>query len=76
MSIIELPLPDDLNKAITSVTNDKVEFILEAIKEKLQDNKLGAIKSKLVEGYSQNHEENLTLVKEFESPDLSNWDDY
>lgn len=76
MSIIELPLPDDLNKAISSVTDDKVDFIIEAIKEKLHENKLSTIKNKLVEGYSQNHEENMSLVREFEQSDLSNWDDY
>jgi hypothetical protein len=76
MPIIELPISDELDKAIGSVSADKKEFIINAVKEKLQENKLSSMKEKLIEGYGQSHDENLSLVKEFEQSDLSNWDEY
>ncbi len=76
MPIIELPISDELDKAISSVAKDKTGFIINAVKEKLQESKLNSLKDKLVEGYSQNHDENLSILKEFESSDLANWDEY
>ena len=76
MPVIELPIPEDLDKEISKVSADKASFIIEAVKEKLQETKLNSLKEKLVEGYSQNHDENVSIVAEFEHEDLKNWDEY
>lgn len=76
MPTITLSIPDELDKAIGFITADKKEFIINAVKEKLHENELNELKQQLVEGYSSNHDENLSMVKEFESSDLTNWDDY
>lgn len=36
MQIIELPLPEDIDKAITAVSSDKNGFILEAVRQRLK----------------------------------------
>lgn len=76
MPTIKLSISHELDKAISFVAANKKEFIINAVKEKLQESKLDTLKNQLVEGYSSNHDENLSMVKEFESSDLTNWDDY
>jgi uncharacterized protein YjiK len=76
MPIIELLISDELDKALSAVSGNKKDFIIKAVKEKLQETKLNQLKDKLVEGYSKSHDENLSLVKEFDPSDIANWDDY
>jgi hypothetical protein len=76
MPLIQLPISEEIDKEISSVSPDKNAFILEAVKQKLKQAKLDNIQEQLIEGYKKNHSENLLLNKEFTSIDLENWDEY
>jgi hypothetical protein len=76
MTVIELPIPDEMDKAINSLSSDKKGFIIEAIKQKLQETQFGLLKDKLIEGYSSSHHENSSLTNDFNKSDLENWDEY
>jgi hypothetical protein len=76
MPLIELQIPDDLDKAISSVSVDKMGFILEAVKQKLKEVRLPELRGELIEGYQNNKQENEMLLKEFKNVDLEHWDEY
>ncbi len=76
MPLLKIPIPDEIDKAISSVSSDKNGFILEAVKQKLQETKSKPVEEKLIEGYKNNHDENSSLTEDFKQADLENWDEY
>jgi hypothetical protein len=76
MPLLELQIPEEIDDAINSVSTDKNGFILDALRQKLQETKHRLIEEKLIEGYKSNHNENLSLMEDFKEADLDNWNEY
>ncbi len=76
MVIIELPIPEELDKAISAISLNKQKFIIDTLKEKLREAKIETLKSDLIEGYRNSHEENKRLLEDYKHTDLEHWDEY
>ncbi len=76
MSVITLNLPDDIETEMNSLNIKKEEFIITALKEKINSYKISSIETLLTEGYKFSHEENDMLSKEFIHSDLESWNEY
>ncbi len=76
MPLLEVSIPEEIDDAISSVASDKSAFILDAVKQKLQEIKFKLVEEKLIEGYKSNHQENSSLMDDFKQADLENWNDY
>ena len=76
MTVIEVALPDEVDKAIELLSADKEKFILQAVSEKLKDTKLELIKEQLIEDYKSSFDENAVLLEDYKHVDLEHWDDY
>lgn len=76
MALIEITLPDELEKQLNAAAKDRVQFIIEAIKTKLEEQKSGRLRHELIEGYSASRNENLSLLNDFDATDVENWDEY
>lgn len=71
MKIIELELSSDVEQMLKTIRRDRNDFILEAIREKI--NKKQVINKVLKEGYQATAEEDLATTKDFEPADLEDW---
>lgn len=76
MTVINLPLPDELDKALNALSTDKEKFIIDALKYKLRTAKLETIQDELIEGYKGSHTENMELLNDYKHVDLEHWDEY
>ena len=76
MSILTVNIPDDLDKELNNLKVKKEEFLLNALKEKINLQKSNNLEAALAEGYKNNHKENEQLLNEFSQADLENWYDY
>jgi len=52
MPVVKIHIPDEMDKAISSFTSHKEKFILEAIEQKLREEKRSKLTEELVEGYT------------------------
>ena len=68
---IQVNLPKDLEIVFNKTGIDKQEFIINAIREKI--NKTNNLESLLKEGYAESYDEDLEITNDFESTDLENW---
>lgn len=76
MSTLTVNIPDDLDKELNNLKVKKEEFLLNALKEKINLQKSNNLQAALAEGYKDNHKENEQLINEFSQADLENWYDY
>lgn len=76
MPLLEVQIPEEIDNPINSVSADKNGFILDAVKQKLQETKFKQIEEKLIEGHKSNQHENLSLMEDFKQADLENWNEY
>ncbi len=76
MSTLTVNIPDDLDKELNKLKVKKEEFLLNALKEKIDLQKSNNLQTALAEGYKNNHKENQQLINEFSQADLENWYDY
>lgn len=72
MKTIQIQLPADVEQLLNKVEGNQVDFIIEAIREKM--NKKEKINILLKEGYQATIEEDLSITKDFEVVDLENWE--
>ncbi len=63
MKTIEINLPDEILGFLGSVSKEQEEFVLKAIKEKINREKKRNLKTLLVEGYQATSEEDLKIAK-------------
>ena len=70
MKIIEVNVPDEILGFLGSVSKEREEFVLKAIKEKIDREKKRDLQTLLVEGYQATAAEDLEITKEFETADL------
>jgi len=71
MKIIELELSSDVEQMLKTIHEDRNDFILEAIREKI--NKKEALHKVLKEGYQATSAEDIAIAKDFEAADLEDW---
>ena len=72
MRTLEIKIPDEIFGVLSSFSKKQDEFVMDAIKEKLEREKANNLKQLLVEGYQAMAKEDLALTKEFEIADLEN----
>jgi metal-responsive CopG/Arc/MetJ family transcriptional regulator len=52
------------------------QFILEAIKHRVEEIHQEELRRHLIQGYQSSHHEDLEITKEFEAVDVEGWDNY
>ena len=72
MRTLQVTIPDEIFGVLSSLARKQDEFVVEAIKEKLEGEKHQNLQELLVEGYQATAKEDLALTKEFETADLEN----
>lgn len=72
MKTIEVNVTDEILGFLGSRSKEREEFVLKAIKEKINREKKRDLKTLLVEGYQATAAEDLKITKEFEAADLEN----
>ena len=72
MRTLQFTIPDEIFGVLSSMTNHQDQFVVEAIREKLEREKTQNLKHLLTEGYQATAKEDLALTKEFEAADLEN----
>ncbi len=72
MKTIEIKVPDEILGFLGSVSKEQEEFVLNAIKEKINRERKHKLKTLLVEGYQTTSAEDLEITREFETADLEN----
>jgi uncharacterized FlgJ-related protein len=74
--MLTVSIPDEIDKELSSVTTDKKEFIISAIKQKIIIEKRTVNIQKLEAEYSDSVKENNEIMKDFTHADKENWNDY
>lgn len=72
MRTLQVTIPDEIFGVLSSLAKRQDEFVVEAIREKLEREKKQNLKQLLVEGYQATAKEDLALTKEFETADFEN----
>lgn len=72
MKTIAVNVPDEILGFLGSVSKEQEEFVLKAIKEKINREKKRDLQTLLAEGYQATSAEDLKITKEFEAADLEN----
>ncbi len=78
MKIIQIALPEFIEEQLNSISQDQQNFIVEAIREKIEKRILietdrESLTKRLIEGYQATYEEDLRITRDFESVDLEDW---
>lgn len=73
MKTFQVKIPDEIFGVLSSLAKRQDEFVIEAIKEKLEREKHQNLQQLLIEGYKATAKEDLALTKEFEAADLKNY---
>ncbi len=76
MSTITLHLPEDIDRQLATLNVKKEEFLLVALKEKINAETTSNLESLLIEGYQERVSENEILTKQFFHIDMENWNEY
>ena len=74
--MLTISIPDEINKQLSSLTEDKKEFIMEAIKQKIASQVKTISKKQLAKEYAGSAEENDQITKDFINVDNENWHEY
>jgi len=73
--MLNISIPDELDNELSSFTNDKTSFIIEAIREKIVLHKNTVSEEELLQERS-NIFGHKTVIEEFTSTRIENWGDY
>lgn len=74
--MLTVSIPDEIDKELWSVTTNKKEFIISAIKQKIIIEKRTVNIQKLEAEYADSVKENNEIMKDFTHADKENWNDY
>ena len=66
MAVITIQLPKKLHQKLLQVAQNESEFVLEAIKEKINKTSNKHLEKLLIEGYQATYQEDLEITKDFE----------
>jgi metal-responsive CopG/Arc/MetJ family transcriptional regulator len=72
MKRLNITLPDSLNRSLETM-NNKSHYIAEAVKEKLEREKIQKLEEQLIEGYKATREEDKKLNMDWENITIENW---
>lgn len=70
-TIQQIELPEEIEQQLNKISENQQDFILEAIREKIQ--KKDDLKKALIEGYQASYEEDMCITDGFEFADLEDW---
>ena len=78
MKTIQIELPEAIEEQLNSMSQDQQNFIVEAIKEKIEKKTIietdtQSLTESLIEGYQATYKEDLGLTSDFESVDFEDW---
>ena len=75
---LNITIPKDLAQALNRLAGPRKRslFIVEAVKQQIEQKEKEELKIKLEEGYQAAAKESLAITKEFEVADLEGWDEY
>ena len=74
--MLTISIPDEIDKQLSSITKDKKEFIIEAVKQKIAKQVKSISKQQLAKEYADSAEENDQIIKDFVNADNENWHEY
>lgn len=74
--MFHLSIPDEIDKQIASLTDDKESFVFAAIRQKLAKQKEEINPELLAKQYAESVAENKAIMDDYKHSDLENWDDY
>ncbi len=72
MRTIEVKVPDEILGFLGSLSREREDFILKAIKEKINRDKKQDLRTLLAEGYQATFAEDSNITQEFEAADPDN----
>lgn len=67
--MLEINVPDEVFSGLNISAQQREEFVMEAVKEKIEREKQQNLEALLAEGYKATYDEDLALTKEFEAAD-------
>ena len=74
--MLTISIPDEIDQQLSSITDDKKEFIIAAIRQKIMSRKKSLSSEQLAKEYADSIEENDQITKDFSHADNENWNDY
>ena len=75
---LNITIPKDLAQALNRLAGPRKRslFIVEAVKQRIEQQERDKLEKNLEEGYKAVAKENIAITKEFEAADLEGWDEY
>ncbi len=74
--MLTISIPDEIDQQLSAITDDKNEFIISAIKQKILLRKKSLSVEQLAKEYAGSIEENEQITKDFAHADKENWNEY
>jgi hypothetical protein len=74
--MLTISIPDEIDNELSSLTDDKKEFIISAIKQKIGMQKRRITPEELAKQYQDSVRENEEITEDFAHVDKENWNDY
>ncbi len=74
--MLTISIPDDIDKQLSDITEDKQEFIINAVRQKIMLRKKYLSVAELEKEYAESNNENEEITKDFTHADNENWNDY
>jgi uncharacterized membrane-anchored protein len=74
--MLTISIPAEIEQQLSAITNDKTEFIIAAIKQKIALGKNNLSAHQLAEEYVDSIKENEKIKEDFANADNENWNDY
>ena len=69
-------IPDELDQQLSAITNDKQEFIINAVRQKIMLRKKSLSPDEVAKEYADSIGENEEITTDFMHTDNENWNDY
>jgi metal-responsive CopG/Arc/MetJ family transcriptional regulator len=75
---VNVQVPEDLAREVERLTGRRRrnQFILEAIKHRVEEIHKEKLHRCLIKGYQTTHDVDCEITREFEAIDMEGWDDY
>lgn len=74
--MLTISITDEIDKQLSSITEDKKQFIIEAVRQKNAKQAKTISKKQLAKEYADSTEENSQITKDFINVDNENWNEY
>ncbi len=74
--MLTISIPDEIDQQLSAIADDKKEFIIAAIRQKILFRKKSLSEEQLAKEYADSIEENDMISKDFVHADKENWNDY